>query len=75
MMNIFKEIGIILKTHGKESNIPYLFKNCNIQCTNSHASVYQSVLSLDNGDTITNLYGIVNTFNNDFASIAETTKK
>ena len=33
-----------------------------------------TVLSLDNGDTITNPY-IANTFNNYFASIAETTKK
>ena len=31
--------------------------------------------SLDNGNTITNLYDIANTFNNYFASIAETTKK
>ena len=34
-----------------------------------------TVLSLDNGDTITNSYDIANTFNNYFASIAETTKK
>ena len=34
-----------------------------------------TVLSLDNGDTITNPYDIPNTFNNYFASIAETTKK
>ena len=34
-----------------------------------------TVLSLDNGDTITNPYDIANTFNNYFASIAETTKK
>ena len=31
--------------------------------------------SLDNGGTITNPYDIANTFNNYFASIAETTKK
>ena len=31
-----------------------------------------TVLSLDNGDTITNPYDIANTFNNYFASIAET---
>ena len=48
MINILKEIGIILRTH---------------------------VLSLDNGDTITNPYDIANTFNNYFASIAETTKR
>ena len=34
-----------------------------------------TVLSLDNCDTITNSYDIANTFNNCFASIAETTKK
>ena len=34
-----------------------------------------TVLSLDNGDTVTNRYDIANTFNNYFASIAETTKK
>ena len=34
-----------------------------------------TVLSLDNGDTLTNPYDIANTFNNYFASIAETTKK
>ena len=34
-----------------------------------------TVLSLDNGDTITNPYDIANTFNNYFDSIAETTKK
>ena len=34
-----------------------------------------TVLSFDNGDTIANPYDIANTFNNYFASIAETTKK
>ena len=34
-----------------------------------------TVLSLDNGDTITNPCGIANTFNNYFASIAETMKQ
>ena len=34
-----------------------------------------TVLSLDNGDNITNPYGIANTFNNYFASTGETTKK
>ena len=38
------------------------------------ASNVPTVLSLDNGDTITNPYDIANTFNNYFASIAETTK-
>ena len=39
------------------------------------ASSVPTVLSLDNGDTITNPYGIGNTFHNYFASIADTTKK
>ena len=34
-----------------------------------------TVLSLDNSNTITNPYDIANTFNNYFASVAETTKK
>ena len=39
------------------------------------ASCVPTVLSLDNGGTITNPYDNVNAFNNYFASIAETTKK
>ena len=39
------------------------------------ASHVPTILSLDNGDTITNPYDFANTFNNYFASIAETTKK
>ena len=39
------------------------------------ASSVPAVLSLDNDDTMTNPYDIANTFNNYFASIAETTKK
>ena len=39
------------------------------------ASSVPTVLSLDNGDTITKPHDTVNTFNNNFASIAETTKK
>ena len=35
----------------------------------------KSEASLDNSDTLTNLYDITNTFNNYFASIAETIKK
>ena len=34
-----------------------------------------AVLSLDNGDTITNPYDVANTFISYFASIAETAKK
>ena len=39
------------------------------------ASNVPTVLSLDNGDTITNPYDIANTFNNYFVSIAETKEK
>ena len=39
------------------------------------ASNVPTVLSLDNGNAITNPYDITNTFNNYFASIAETTKR
>ena len=39
------------------------------------ASNLPTVLSLNNGGTITNPYNSANTFNNYFASIAETTKK
>ena len=39
------------------------------------ASNVPTVLSLDNGDSVTNPYDIANTFINYFASIAETTKK
>ena len=38
------------------------------------ASNVPTVLPLDNGDTIANPYDITNTFNNYFASIAETIK-
>ena len=41
----------------------------------SVASSVSTVLSLDNGDTITNSYDIANNFNNYFAYVAETTKK
>ena len=34
-----------------------------------------NILSLDNGDTITNLYDNANAFNNYFTSIVETTKE
>ena len=39
------------------------------------ASSVPTVISLNNGDTITNPYDSANTFNNYFASIAETMKK
>ena len=50
----------------ERNQIPHFSKNCSLPCT---------ILSLNNGDTITNPYDIVNTFNNYFASIAETMKK
>ena len=40
----------------------------------SIASRASTVLSRDNGNTITDLYDLANAFNNYFASIAETTK-
>ena len=49
-----------IKRNGKESNLL--------------TSSILIVLSLNNDDTIINLYDIVNTFNNYFAPIAETTK-
>ena len=49
----------------ERNQIPYL----------TVASHVPNILSLDNGNTITNLYDIVNTFNNYFASKTETTKK
>ena len=62
-----KEIGIILKTTQKGiKSLIYL---------KTKASSIPTVLSLDNGDTITNPYAIANTFNNYFASIAETAKQ
>ena len=66
MINLFKETGIILRTHGKESS-PFSLKTV--------APSVPTVLSLDNGVNITNPYDTVNNFNNYFASIAETTKK
>ena len=39
------------------------------------ASSVPTVFSLDDGDTINNLYSNANSFNNYFASTAETTKK
>ena len=41
----------------------------------SEASNAPILLSLDNGDTITNRYDIANTFNNYFASLAKTAIK
>ena len=44
-------------------------------CLKTKASSVPTVLSCENGDTITNPYDIANIFNNYFASIAETTKR
>ena len=52
----------------ERNQIPYFSKNCSIPCT-------YPILSLDNSDTITNPYDIVNVLNNYFASIAETMEK
>ena len=67
MTDILKEIGIILRTHWKGIKSLISLKTI--------ASSIQTVLSLDNGDTITIPYDIAYTFSNYFASIAETTKK
>ena len=48
------------------NQIPDFYQNC--------SSVAPTVLFLDNGNTIANPYDAANTFNNYFASIAETTK-
>ena len=64
----------------------YFEKNCNnikntwkeiksLISLKTVASNIPTVLSLDNGDTVTNPYDIANTFNNYFASMAEITKK
>ena len=63
----YKKYRNLLSTLMKKSKQAYYDK--------SVASSVPTVLSLDNGDTITNPYDIANTFNNYFASIAETTKK
>ena len=52
----------------ERNQIPYFSENCSIQHINWDTT-------LDNSDMITNPYDIANTFNNYFASIAETTKK
>ena len=86
----YKKYGNLLSTLMKRSKQAYFDKYFvanwnNIKNTwkgikslitlKSVASNVPTVLSLDNGDTITNPYDIANTFNNYFASIAETTKK
>ena len=51
----------------ERNQIPYFSKNCNIHIP--------TVLSLDNGDTITNPYDTANIFNNYCPSTAEPQKK
>ena len=63
MINILKEIGIKNTWKGIKSFISL----------KTVASNVPSVLSVNNGNTITNPYDIANTINNYFASIAETT--
>ena len=66
MVNILKETGIIIiKNTWKEIKSLISLK--------AVSSSVPTVLSLDNGDTITNPYDITNTFNNYFASIAKFT--
>ena len=67
MTVILNKIGMLLRTNGIE--IKSLVSLKPVVCSTP------TVISLDNGDIITNSYDIANTFNNYFASIAETTKK
>ena len=66
MINILKEIENIKNTWKGIKSLISL---------KTVVSDVPTLLPLDNGDTITNPYDIANTFNNYFASIAETTKK
>ena len=67
MTDILKKIWKVIKNTWK--GIKFLIS------LKTGASSIPTVLSRDNGDTITNPYDIGNTFNNYFATIAETTKK
>ena len=86
----YKKYGNLLSTLMKKSKQPYYeryfernwnnIKNTwkgikSLISVKPVASSLPTALSLDNSDTITNPYDIANTFNNYFASIAETTKK
>ena len=73
MINILKEINNIKNAW---NNIKKTWKGIkSLISLKTVASNVPPVLSLDNGDTITKLYDIANTFNNYSASKAETTKK
>ena len=50
-------------------------RNKSLISLKTKASSVPTVLSCENGDTITNPYDIANTFSNYFASIAKTTKR
>ena len=64
----FEKNGIILRT-------TCVLNTKSLISLKTVASRVPTVLSLDNGDIVTNPYDIANTFNNYFISIAETTKK
>ena len=65
MINVLKQIGIILRT----------WKGIKSLSLKTAASSVPTVLDLDNDDTITNPYYIANSFNNYFASKVENTRK
>ena len=69
MTDILKKNWNNIKNTWKGVKSLIFCKNCSIQYTIPTAH------SLDNGNTRTSPYDIANTFNNYFASIAETTKK
>ena len=81
----YRNLLSTLTNKSKQAYDKYFERNWNIKNTwkgikslislRTVASHVPTILSLDNGDTITNPYDIANTFNNYFASIAETTKK
>ena len=67
MINILKK---------KKWNIKNLWKGIkSFISLKTKASSVPTVLFLENGDTINNPYDTANTFNNYFASIADTTKR
>ena len=74
----YKKYRNLLSTLMKKSNQAYYDKyferNWNNIKNTWKGPTVPTVLSLDNGDTATNPYDIANTFNNYFASIADTTK-
>ena len=86
----YRKYRNLLSTHMKKSkqayNDKYFERNWNIIkntwegtkfliSVKTVASSVPIILPLDNGDTTTKLYDIANTFNNYFASTAETMKK